>query len=529
MKHPLTHLARLFAVLIAVIGSLGCAATSLLAAPPLLYADGRLTTGNTFSAAQTQNSKLVGELFSDLMLLETPNQDILGQMEGPEGSGRPICVKTELNKGRGDTVHFSTTARPGGRGAIGEALLEAELLRHGSYNVKIDQLRHGLAWTEKMEWGLAAGKSLEEVYADAGSEWFGLRRQSDMMMLWRRYATASNTIRPNSRATNDTLLSTDVMSTTMIENTASLLKSRLAKPARVLRTKVDRYTADVKSYIILAPDRLLSPIKSSSSAYQEALRSAGVRGSENVIWKGGYAPWDGQHVFHVDVGLEDTEGPLGMPIQPEALLGTALTNAAVTDASTISITGGGISTPSSAHYPYDWFPGVPYALLGHAAPATDSGVYYVVIYNVTGADAGKFGIYKYTGSSNSGQAIVPSQFLGATASGDRVTTLAGIAWDATKHTANHPNGSRVVLVNAKCVPYCWGMGLGAMAGLRPYGGPPIKPIRESADWGEKKGMGFKAIYGQGLAKDTRDEVRNYALIVAAYRPQGLDNLPVVTS
>ena len=490
----------------------------------LLYADGRLTSANTYTDAKAQNSAVVGQLFSKLMLLQTSNKDILGQMEGPEGSGRPITIKTDLKKGAGDTVNFTTLSRPGGEGAIGETLLEAEELDFGSYSVTIDFLRHGLGMTEKVKTFLAAGMSLEEAFAEQESEWFALRRQADCFMLWRRFATATNTIRPNDKATDDLLLTADAMKTTLISDVASLLKTRGAPPAKVNKTKVGQFTADVLSYIILASDRFLTPLKSNST-YLQNLRDAGVRGDDNVIWSGGYAKYDGHFIFHLDSVHEDTKGPIGVPIEPEALLGTAIT----AGTTAVDITGGGRTSPSSVHKPFKWFKGYAYPLLGQADPSTDSGTYYLVIYNVSGSDAGKFGIYSYVGSDNNGNKITMTSRLGPSATGAAVTSLAGITYDSTKHTNAHPTGSRIVQVNAKCVPYCYGIGMGAMAALRPYGGPEIKPIVENGDWGMKKGMGFQAIYGQGLCKDTQNNVRNYVLIVAAYRPQGLNNLPTVTS
>ena len=350
------------------------------------------------------------------------------------------------------------------------------------------------------------------------------RRQSMNMSFWRWYTTAANTIRPNDRASTDTLLTADVMNTTLIGDVASLLKTRACPPANLQKRKIDKFTADVLGYIILASDNFLKPLKSNST-YLQSLRDAAARDSSNVIWSGGYAKYDNQAIFHMDVVHEDTRGPLGAPIEPEALLGTALT--AGTTARVI--TGGGRTSPSSTHYPFEWFKGNAYPLIGHDAPSADSNEYYVIIYNVTGADAGKYGIYKYTGSGNIGTQITCTAHLGASATGVQVTTLAGIAYDSAKHTTDHPTGSRIVQVNAKAVPYCYGIGMGAMAGLRAYGGPAIKPISEMGDWGMKKGMGFLATYGQNVAKDTRDAIRNYALIEAAYRPQGLSNLPTVTS
>ena len=522
----------LLILLVAVFVGLNHAAVagmaSVFGSPPLdapcLYADGRLSTANTYAGAAAQNSKVVGELFSKLMLLQTTNNDILGQMEGPEGSGKPICIKTELTKGGGDTVNFSTVSIPGGEGAIGEAALEAEQLDFGSFNLKLDIFRHGLGMTDKVRMFLAAGASIEEAFAEQEAEYFALRRQSDMFMLWRRFATAGNTLRPNDRATTDALLTGDVINTTMISDVASLLKTSAAPPCNLSKRKVDKFTADVRGFVILASDRFLTPLKSNQT-YLDALHLAAERGNENIIWAGGYAKYDNQAIFHMDVVHDDTRGPIGAPIEPEALLGTALP----TGTTAKVITGGGRTSPSAVHKPLKWLKGYAYPLLGYADPSADAGVYYLAIYNVTGADAGKYGIYRYTGSANDGNIITCTAHLGAANAGVAVTSLAGIAYDATKHTDAHPTGSRIVQINAKAVPYCYGLGLAAMAGLRAYGGPPIKPISEKADWGFKSGLGFQAVYSQGLCKDTQNVVRNYCLIEAAYRPQGLSNLPVVSS
>lgn len=529
LKVAPAFLATLFVALLT--GLVSAFGGALPPRPACLFSDGRLTTANTYSSAKGQNASLVGQLFSKLMLLQTSNKDILGQMEGPEGSGRPIVLKTDLKKGAADTVNFSTVSRPGGEGAIGENLLEAEQLDFGSYPVTIDFFRHGLGMTEKIKTFLAAGMSIEEAFAEQESDYFALRRQADLFMMWRQAAASDATlvIRPNDRSTDDSLLTTDVMNTTLIEDVGSLLKSRGAPAAKVDKKKKGSFSNDVLRYIILASDRFLKPLRANST-YLQALETAEERGNDNVIWAGGYADWDGQMIMHMDVVREDTRGPLGAPIEPEALLGVnggTLDNSAVTDATTITVQGGGRNDVSTVHLPFKWFKGYAYQQVGQAAPSADSGVYYFVIYNVSGSGAGKFGIYKYTGSSNVGTGITCSQFLGATGSGTRVTTLAGITWDSNKHTNVHPTGSRIIQVNAKCVPYCYGVGLGANSGLRAYGGPPIKPIKEDADWHFKKGLGFQAIYGQGLAKDTTNAVRNYTLIVAAYRPQGLSNLPTV--
>ena len=514
------------AFLLAFMASLAQAAFG--ASSPCLHVDGRLGSGvNTYAAAVTDSSKLVGELFSKILMLQAKNMDALGAMEGPEGSGKPIITKTDLSKGAGNTVNFSVAARPGGRGTQGETALEAERIKLGSYPITVDFLRKGFALNDKIETFLAAGRDLKTAFALMAGEWFALQRQADVFMLWRRFADGTNTYRPNSRASTDTLLSTDYFKSADISEVAGLLKSRGAPAPIVTKRNVSvAGSSEVKGYIVLGSDRFFNSMKTTDSSYQNALQNAGLRGNENVIWSGGYADWDGNKVFHMDSVQEDTQGPLGLAIEPEALLGTALS--AGTTARTI--TGGGITGPdTTSYFPFEWFKGNPYPLLGYSAPSADSSVYYVVIYNVSGASAGKFGIYQYTGSNNNGNTIVCSAHLGASVAGVQVTTLANIPYDAAKHTTDHPSGSRIIQVNAKCVPYCYGAGLAEGAALRPYGGPPITPISEEGDWGFKKGIGMQAIYGTGLMKDTANVARRFCLIEAPYRPIGCTNLPNVTS
>src|SRR2546423_1012028 len=97
----------------------------------------------TFTSTKAQASKTIGELFSDLMLVQSENNDILGQVEGPEASNRPICRKDDLSKGRADTVNFTTIGRLGQPGVRGENELmgNEEIADFATYKVKLDYQR----------------------------------------------------------------------------------------------------------------------------------------------------------------------------------------------------------------------------------------------------------------------------------------------------------------------------------------------------------------------------------------------------
>jgi hypothetical protein len=475
----------------------------------------------TQALATAANSKLVGEAFSRLLMVSSTTKDVFGQMEGPEGSRRPFITKTDLSKGRASTVNFSVTANAGHMPRRGEQKLQGseERLRMNSFGVKVDIVRHAIGLNEKVKQFLAAGMSLEEAYQEVLSSHLGRFKETDMKMALRNKATAANTVRPNNKASLDELTSADVVNTSVLGEALGNLTMLGAKEISVSKSKAG---ADVLRFLIFGTVNGLTPLKTNSQ-YLAAVQAAGVRGDNNTIFSGGFVDWDGMGIYGQNIVDPDAEGPIGDPLEPRALLGTALT--AGTTARTV--TGGGINGPATNALYFRWFYGFDYLWTEDQTAAPDAGVYYFVIYNTTGADRGKFGVYQYTGSSNDGQEIECSAHLGATAAGVQVTTLAGQTWNSAKHTTAHPAGSMIIQVNAKCVPVVDLFGLGVASGLRAYGSIPMQKIEQLEDYGFDKGMGYMSIYGQDVAKDTNLQPRHYTRIQCAYKVPGV-TLPVVT-
>lgn len=476
----------------------------------------------TYATAKAANPKLIGEAFSKLLLIQSHTKDVFGQMEGPEGSDRPFLVKTELSKIQGNRVNFSVTASAGSMPRRGEQTLKGteEGLPLNSYGVTIDIVRHAVAYNEKVKQFLAAGMSLEEAYATILSDHFGRFKETDMKMCLRNKATAGNTVRPNNVASIDELTSVDVISPAAIEECLGNMTSNGALPFAINKSKAG---ADVLRQLIFGTRDSLGPLKTNSQ-YLAAVQAAGIQGDNNTIFKGGFVDWDGSGIYSQNIVDANTHGPIGDPLTPKLRLGEAI--AAGTTAPTIK--GGGLLGPVENGMYTRWFYGFDYQWIEGQTAAPDAGEYYVVIYNTTGANRGKFGVYKYVGTGNNGQQITCTARLGPSVTGVAVDELAGQEWNASIHTNEHPVGSMVIQVNALCVPVTKILGLGVASGVRAYGKTPMQMIKDVEDYGFINGRGYLSIYGQDVAKDPASEIRNYTIIECAYRVPGI-SLPVITA
>lgn len=475
-----------------------------------------LLVGNNFAGVKGANPKTIGEVYSKAVQLQSQNKDVFAQMEGPEGSGRPFCVKTDLAKGGGQVVNFTTVTEAGGPGVLGEQMLTGneEDIDFNSYFCKLEIVRHASGFTEKMRTFMAAtGMTLEALYSKIEGNWFGRKKQYDMMVMLRKSASYRNTFRVNGKGF-DQLNSSDTMGTSVITGSKAMLTGLGALPANLMKGK-SKAGSEILRYLLFDTNTALGALKSNSS-YLSAVEHAATKGDSNVIFAGGFVDWDGNGIFEYNVQDPDTKGPIGAPILPRALLGAPI--AAGTLA--VDITGGGKAVPSAKMTPFCWFLGYDYPFFEDQVANVDGGTYYVVILNTTGADAGKFGVYQYTGSANNGNKIQAAGLtarLGPANAGIATTQLAGQTFDTTKHTTAHPTGSLVWQVNAKCTTIGWGYMFGASAAVRAYGafadgGGSLRPIKEQGNYGMKKGMGMEAVYGQAPAVDTQQQPRNYTLI-----------------
>ena len=480
----------------------------------------------TYTEAIAVNAKVVGEAFSKVLMVSSTTKDVFGQMEGSEGSRSVILVKDDLNKMAGQYINFTVSANAGHMPVRGEVSLRGkeEKPRINSFQIKVDFVRHAISFNKKVQAFLAAGMSLNEAYAEVLADHFGRFKETDMKMTLRNKATPLNTV-ANDGKPYHSLNTNDVISTVLL---GEALGNLTMLGAKEIKTTKSLTGAAIYRYLFFGTVNCLRPLKSNAT-YAAAVQHTVNSGFNHTIFDGGYTDWDGQGIYAQPIVDPDADGPLGDPLEPRAVLGTNIT--AVDTAAVID--GGGLNGPDPslrAKY-FRWFRGYDYPWTEGQVAAPDSNTYYFIIWNVTGAAAGKYGIYSYVGTANTGDAITTTQRLRAAAAGTAVASLAGQAWNAAIHTDSHPAGSIIVQVNAKCVPIGWILGLGVGAGLRAYGGnegASMRRISQNDDYDFEKGQGYEAVYGQDVSKDTNLQPRNYTLIPVAYTVPGMQ-LPVVTT
>jgi hypothetical protein len=474
-----------------------------------------MPTRNQISATgletyRSQAASNVGQLFSKYIDLAVEETDLFAALEGPEGSDRPVWVKTDLSAGGADKVYFNAIASLGGDGVHGDEILEGneESLNIGSYACQVDFVRHAVGLTKKDIEFLSAGRSIEAAAAPLVAMWLGRKRQRDMLMKYITSAVGLNTLRPNNKATRDALTSGDTLSTGVVSQANAIATSIGASPINIMKNGYSK----VHEMLFLATEDSLQALANSSS-WLQALQYAGTRGDENTLFRGGYTRWNGNTILHHKVVDADTPGPIGSPLLAKALLGDAI--AAGTTA--VSVTGGGRTSPGSLNKYFECFSGAPYRYLENdSTSSSDAGTYYFVVINVSGANRGKWGFYSYTGSANNGNAITITNRLGSAASGARVTTLGSVVWDAAKHTDVHPTGSVICQANSQGVPIGFSLCLGAGSGLRAYGALRHELMQNTSDYGHRMGWAYQSIYGQQVRRDSgltgSNQPRGYVLI-----------------
>jgi hypothetical protein len=156
---------------------------------------------------------------------------------------------------------------------------------------------------------------------------------------------------------------------------------------------------------------------------------------------------------------------MGSFLNPLAYLGNAALTAG-TEARVVY--GGGNATDHTEADFFEYFPNAPFTFIDTGAITPTTGTRYFIIYNTTGADAGKWGMYAYT-TGNDGNKITCTAHLGAAVTGVQNTTLGGVVYDAALNTTAHPLGSLIFPCNSFGVPIGSTLVMGRSAILRGYG------------------------------------------------------------
>lgn len=479
---------------------------------------------------RAEDANLIEQKWAKGAILQADNQDDLSQLEGGEGSDAAIHIKQELTAGGGDRVHFTTFGELGGSGKRGsdELVGYTEQPIESTFFVDVEQIRHGVSEKDLVRRMTSTGRSRQAIEVELLGRWFGRKKKWDALMRFILAAQAGNTIRPDNK-TRDLLVSSDTISASFISDCGSLLTTMNADPGRI--GKAVPSGADIFGFLFYSDQTVLRPLKDDDT-YLQASRHADVRGAENVLFKGGFRQWDANVIWDAKIPDLTTYGPLGSPLAPKALLGAAAAATTVDFSATngtVVIYGSGKSQTSLGDYaayfePFQFFPGYDYLFTKKQAAAPDGSTRYGIIYDP--ADS-KWMVFQYTGSTNTGNQITVGTRLAAATVGSRSATHMGFTYDTNVNKEVFPVGSWVIPTNAIGTAFGRTLALGRGGLFRAFGNVKSQRIQHTDDFEEDRGIGIKSIYGQNVAVDALQRVRNYLLIETAVNHPGI-NLPVVS-
>lgn len=480
--------------------------------------DTTLVAAQTNAQYRALNAALIGQAFDAMLDITAANSNILAQLQGPMGSGKPFVVRTDLEKGAMDTINFNvgTSLGQAGRRGTQVALNYEEPLFHNSWNVQIDNLRVVVGWNEITRAIATSGKKWEEAYAELCGERIGQIEQEDMLMRCRQRSTSLNTLRPGNKGSIDDLTYSDTLDTNVLGKGIALLSRRGAKPGMVAK---DNAGMPLNKFFALGSDSMFQPLWQ-DPVFAAALLHADVDGPSAAYWTGKLPEWKGTALKRWYIVDNDTPGPIGSSIEPRAVLGDPVTSGN----GPLTIDGGGRTASSLGDAavlftPFTYFLGNNYAFGESISFGTDSNTYYFVI--VDPAD-GKWNLYSYVqgGVNSNGYSITCSARLASATntSGSNIAqqTLGNWTWDSSVNKDAFPTGSLVIQVNANVVPIGDLFIFGKEAGAKCYGMMRNKRISQDTDYGARVGIGVQSYYGSDLRKDTLGNFRGFVRIQAAY-------------
>lgn len=481
---------------------------------------------------------------------------------GPMGSGRPFIQQDDATKVDGNTIIIHTLAALGGPGVQGngsngatQRLGNEEKIRIGSFSFKIGRWWHGVAIDDVAREETVIGKQWDNLANRLLRDRLGLKKSNDLKKrliheaLVLRFGcqnttpSGRNVVRPNNKLTRESLLTTDVVSTPLITRSGLVARSNGARKARIGKSK----SGHEFSRFTFFTNEFATPDLRNESAYLQARTHAAERGDGNTLFAGGFTDWDGHAIYEETIEDHDAYGPVGDACVPRAFLGTAILGRG--SENTPGAIGGGGSTAAAAVIPaplyFEFFSNAAYTFANGDAIAADTSTdRYAWILNPTN---GYLTFINFR--INSGSTLTIRKILGASASGDYVTTVGNVTatgWSGTEGTLSIPGktldrtytvsegafpvGCLIQEANSYGVAFGYSFLLGEMAGVCGHGslrGRSAMAARteEHTNHNMDHAIGVETVWGCNTVKRTDDETPNYVLCEHALK---VDGLPVVS-
>ncbi|MBC2594953.1 DUF4043 family protein [Ruficoccus amylovorans] len=464
------------------------------------------------SELKAKDPNFAKKIWSRKIKHDARNKNPFKPLMGQDGSGMPICEKTDLNKMGGETVTFTTTAELGGQGRKGEEELKTHtnIFDFGTYGVTVGERAWAVSYNKLLQFLRLRGDdmSVEQLANSVCANWWGQMETDDIQQMFLRIArlvAPRNMKRVNNRTSQDDLTLADTLNTGGIEYMQQALITNGATPIYVEKEK---YGGEVPQYILFSTWQNAASLEDEQK-FRDVMREAAARGDKNPYFTGRLPQWKNTVVLRDNVVISSSTGRLARPIQPIAHLGQALA-----DESATTITGGGLRNSDASRTDpalFDYFanfPGFGWTFYeGESTPA-DANTYYAIIYNLTD---GKYEGISYTAANNNGNRL-------ASVTREVATIL---PTDNARYSNAHPSDSLIIPCTKNGVPLGWSIAMGAEALLLAKGAYDAEPIQHSDDYDRVKGRGIHGIRGYGSPKDTIGRFPNFQVLEHAVEIPGV--------
>lgn len=482
-------------------------------------------------------------------------------MIGTPGSGKAFTDYTDTRRINGNTITLTSVYQLGSEGAQGETTrsgTEEKISPQDQY-LTVGRQWYGMGVTTIAQAETIVGSEWDRLNSPLIEQRVGLKKSNDMQMVLRESSIAANRLYPNGKSTVAALQTSDTFQTSVITSANNLLSSNGANPMLIAK---DPKRGIVEGFTFMGAQDSITALYQ-DTAYLQAVENGGVRGSENPMFSGRYADWNGSYIYPIQLRARGTKGSVGSPLRRIAFLGIALpTNSG--DATQLAgvITGGGATTQTGFNY-FEHFSGYAYKMTNGLSPTAVTGTtsnnpvqtgsiltgdgtgpWYVAIIDTA---TGKYSMHSYT--ANTGTTLTGVQRLGTSATSAIVTTLSGssitysaLAYSATAtpfvttagggaqglNVGTAAIGSLIVEVNAKGVPFADSLGLGEMAGVCGYGQVPGgsvfgKRTQYIQDNEKDISIGYEFSFGCRAWLNPDNVPTNYVRITHAIAVPGLPN------
>lgn len=478
------------------------------------FSSNQINTGANLIAADAQAEAKLWKKGADM---GEQTEDVLGPMEG--GAASIIHKETDTSAGRGHTVIYRTMGGFYGPGLQGEALFAGdrdllEEINMKTQGVKVDLLRNGIENFFMMEEALGARGEIENRINEEFGKWMGREKTMQGLMSMIHQVTTENHMVANGAGTVDNLAIGDVLSPDDITDASAVLEPLGGLPAYLGR---DGDGNAIMGGLILTTKVAARGLKQHPD-WKAAQRDSGVRGMDNLIFKGGLSHWDGNVIKDWNVIDPDGFGPAGSPLNPKAYLGVKIV-AGTTASMTASLGGRGITGGKNAtgaaktKIPYfRFFPKHAFQFVGNGTLSTTASTHFLIGTNEfyvritnssTAANEGsevirnKWGIFKCSanGFTADGNELTVSARLAAASSGIAATTVGNVTYDSEKHTETFLPGALITPCNKDGVILGRSLALYRRAMRRAHGMWSNKRMTDTKE-GVVKELYIASIFGQ---------------------------------